>query len=1079
MLKTIHGNRTETLMEALLSDLARPLADPFSAEVILVQNPGMARWLGQQIAMDAGIAANLEFPLPASFVWRIQQAWLGESQETGAFDKDSLRWQVFDLLDGLLAQAAFAPLQCYLHDDPQQVRRYQLSDRIADLFDQYLIYRADMLLAWESGQLPEDGDALWQAYLWRAIVQRTQGGHRAGRLQRVLANAGQAPQGEIPRRVSVFGLTALAPVHLQLLALLAEHAEVTLYLLNPCREYWADLQDDKGQARKRALWRRNGATDVSALLDVGNPLLASMGQMGQVLVDQLLELEVDNQHVFDEPSPQSLLQHLQADILELRDRRCASAGERPWLDGADHSLQIHACHSPLREVQILQDQLQRCFDELPQLAPRDILIMAPDISVYAPWIEAVFGTAEGKRQIPWSIADLGGASAPLMQAVNELLRLPDSRLQATRVLSLLEVPALAARFGIDAAGLERLRLWVRESAIRWGSDAGMREDLGLPANGANTWAAGLERLFCGYAMPAGSDMIDGVLPLDDVEGSEADWLGGLAELLRQLSAWRQELARPVDADGWMQRINRLLAGFFRPALEEETLLQGVRSAMAALQSRCAQMGFSQALSLPLIRAELTQALSAAEGSRHFIAGGLTFCNMVPMRSIPFRVIALLGMNDADYPRQADRIPFDLMAAAPRPADRSRRHDDRYLFLEALLCARERFHISYVGNSQRNNSRKNPSVLVSELLDYVKQSWRLQEQGNDPAEPLLVRHPLQPFSPRYFDGADPRLFSYDDHWLRAASTLKAASPGFIDGQLKDEILEVDVQSLIAFLLNPAAWFLRHRLGLRLPTGEDVLEDEEPFKLTGYLSARLSAEALQGRLQGQDPTTERERMIASGELPHGRVGALLLEDIMASTEAMAERVTRRLNRGRDSLEVDLHLGGCHLTGWLQGVTASGLLAYRGWELKDKDRMRLWVGHLLLSLLRSQDHDDGAEVFSEHVALGHTLQLAPVQHPQQHLETLLQAWRAGQHQPLPFFLGASLAYVTNRQKDPATALDKAASTWENGYEDGLKNASIAMAFRGHSPLDDPAFVDWALRIAEPLHAASKTLTAARDKP
>ncbi|MBF0255925.1 MAG: exodeoxyribonuclease V subunit gamma, partial [Gammaproteobacteria bacterium] len=728
MLQTIHSNRMERLVQALLERLQRPLRDPLASEIILVQNPGMARWLSQQLALAGGIAANLEFPLPASFAWRMQQVWLGQDLDLGTYDKQSLRWQLMAILPALLPQPQFLGLRQYLDVADEEIRRYQLCGRIADLFDQYLVYRPQMLLDWQQGSLPSQADAAWQALLWRALVARTPGEHRAALYQRFLQQASAAPaeliREKLPERVSVFGLSALAPVYLKVLEVLAEHAEVCLYLLNPCAEYWADIQDDKGQARRRARWRRQGQQDQSALLDVGNPLLASMGQVGQALLDQLLEAGAAEAQLFAEPAGANLLQQLQGDILQLQDRSSGLLAERSLIDPADRSVQIHACHSPMREVQVLHDQLRACFDELDDLEPRQLVVMAPDIASYAPWIEAVFGNASGERHIPWSIADLPPLDAPLLRGLEQLLRLPESRFEASAVLSLLELPALAARFGIDGAGLERIRRWVQETAIRWGKDGQMRAELGLPATQANSWEAGLQQLFFGYALAPQGQLYEGVLAYADIEGAEAEWLGNLAELLRQLDHWRRELARPLPAQAWVERINRLLAAFFRPNPDEAELLQRVRNALVDLAQRCQQSGFDQPLSLHLIRAELNQALASSQGAQRFMVGGVTFCNMVPMRSIPFRVICLLGMNDGQFPRRDDPLGFDLMAQLPLASDRSRRLDDRYLFLEALLSARERLYISYVGNSQRDNSPRNPSVLVSELIDYLQRGWRL-------------------------------------------------------------------------------------------------------------------------------------------------------------------------------------------------------------------------------------------------------------------------------------------------------------------------------------------------------------------
>jgi len=454
----------------------------------------MARWIAHQLAQRNGISARLDFPLPARFLWRVLQAWLPAAPDVTRFDQGALLWRVYKQLPELLDQSAFAPLTRYLADDASGLKLYQLARRIADLFNQYLVLRPDLVLGWEQGT-----DQHWQAVLWCAL---------AGRI----------------------------PVH--------------LFFLNPCREYWSDLVDERGQARRRARAQRAGRPDPTGLLDLGNPLLASLGHAGQIFLDQLLELGgLDHDH-FVSPRGDGLLQRVQRDLLELVDPR----GLEPQIIARDDpSLQFHSTHGPLREIQVLHDRLLHLFERLDGLEPRDIIVMAPDIDRYAPYAEAVFGAADGPMRIPWSIADRRvGGERPVLDAVRFLLTLPSSRFEASELLSLLEVPALRRRFELDHQGLERIRIWVRESEVRWGEDGAMRADLGLPDEPANTWAFGLKRLFLGYALPpdAADEPCAGVLPYPDLEGSEVADLGQLAALVETLGSWRRRLAVPRSLAGW-------------------------------------------------------------------------------------------------------------------------------------------------------------------------------------------------------------------------------------------------------------------------------------------------------------------------------------------------------------------------------------------------------------------------------------------------------------------------------------------------------------------------------------------------
>ena len=890
MLDIHHSNRLEVLMDRLAAVLDRPLSDPFGEEFLVAQNQGMARWLAQQLAVRTGIAANLRFPLPARLVWDLLGCWFADLPAESDWDKERLLWRIFALLPGLAADPAFAEPARYLAGEPRELKTYQLARRISDLFDQYLVYRPDLVLDWEQGR----GDDHWQARLWRRLAADIETPHRAvlfARLATALRD-GTPPRVPLPERVLVFAPTALPPVYCQVLTGLAGLIPVHLFVLNPCREFWADLADEARVARERLRALLAGAPDGSTLLDLGNPLLASWGHGGMAFQEQLMDMSDDWQDGFVDPDPDpdhgTLLGMVQGDILDLRDRRRTDPAERTPLDPADDSIQVHACHGRHREVQVLHDRLLRCFETLPDLKAREILCMAPDIDAYAPHIDAVFGAAPPERRIPWSIADRRlGAEQPLLAAITGLLGLPAARLGAAEVIDWLEVPAIARRFGLSAADGERIRTWVTETGIRWGLDGAMRADLDLPGEDANSWAFGLRRLFLGLALPPGDRLCEGVLPYPDLEGPETEALGGLADFIDTLGRWRRELARRRTLPEWCAALARMLGDLCDPDEEEEERLLPLRTALEALARNAEAAGHKVPVGLDILRAEVGQVLESADPAPRFLTGRVTFCNMVPMRSIPARVLCLLGMNATEFPRDQLPLSFDLMAAAPRRGDRARREDDRHLFLEAVLSARDRLYLSYQGNDQHDNAVRVPSVLVEELLDYCRRSFR-DADGAGPLDRLLIRHPLQPFSRRLFDGSDPRRFSYRDDWCRAARAAREpgsdcfAAPGTLASAVPVAAAdatavsaELDLDDLIRFLQMPPAWYLTRTLGLRPLAEDEALAEAEPFCLDS-----LSAWQLRQRLfalAGEDrPADAVEALLrAGGDLPHGAAAGVLLE------------------------------------------------------------------------------------------------------------------------------------------------------------------------------------------------------------
>lgn len=1071
MLKVYHSNRLEVLAEALAGVTAEPLSDPFRAEVVVVQNPGMARWINQRLAELTGIGARLDYPLPAAFFWQVLGAWLPEAPEPELFDRDALMWRILRLLPEHLGPeqlggAAFAPLQRYLAGDAPELRLFHLARRVADLFDQYLVLRPDLVLAWEDGQ-----DDHWQARLWRALGEEAGHAHRA----RLLADLdlamgeGAPPAGVLPERVSLFGLSALAPVYVRLLGDLARFLPVHCFCLNPSRQYWADLVDERGQARRRARAARAGAPDPTGLLDLGNPLLASLGHAGQVFLDQLLELGGEDLDRFVVPEGDTLLHQVQRDLLDLRDPR-----DTPLVPSAadDCSIQVHSVHGPLREVQVLHDRLLRLFERLPHLEPREVVVMAPDIDLYAPYVEAVLGAAPPEQRIPWSIADRRvGAEQPVLQALRQLLQLPRSRFEASEVLSLLEIPAVRRRFGLDESGVERCRVWVVESGVRWGEDGAMGAALGLPEERANTWAFGLDRLFLGYALPPDpdADPYGEILPYIDLEGGEVAWLGGLQGLVETLGAWRRRLGPARAPEDWRATLNALLAELFAPDADEAPVLQLVRDRLDALVALAGRTGFRGTLSLDVMRSLLEGVLDDSRGAQRFLTGRVTFCNMVPMRSIPFRVVCLIGLSGEAFPRSQRPSSFDLMAQAPRRGDRSRRRDDRYLFLEALLSARDVLYLSWVGRDQRDDSLKVPSVVVSELLDYLRQGHGWPQQG-------VVQHPLQPFGRAYFDGSDPRLFSYSRVWAEAARSDPGSSvPIFAEADLgppDDGLRILTIDALVRFLRNPARYYLTQRLGLRLPDEAEAPVDLEPFDAIGLERYGLRQSLLRQRLAGRDRDALLARLRGAGLLPHGIPGELVLEEQLEVVEPFCERLAAFADEAAlEPLEVDLVLGDFRLQGRLTGLRSGGLLDSRLGTLRCKDRLAIWVRHLVLNALAPEGIPREGRFLAEDA----TLTLAPVADARGLLVDLLELRWEGLKCPLPFHPESALAWL--KQEEYGDAFRKA---WCDAYSPNPESSdpAVLIAFRGRDPLG-PAFEASARRILGPMLQHATTAKPGKETP
>ena len=986
MLRVYHSNRLDVL-EALMEFIVERerLDDPFEPEMILVQSTGMAQWLQMTLSQKFGIAANIDFPLPASFIWDMFVRVLPEIPKESAFNKQSMSWKLMTLLPQLLEREDFTLLRHYLTDDSDKRKLFQLSSKAADLFDQYLVYRPDWLAQWETGHLVEGlGEAqAWQAPLWKALVEYTDElgqprWHRANLYQRfieTLESATTCPPG-LPSRVFICGISALPPVYLQALQALGKHIEIHLLFTNPCRYYWGDIKDPAYLAKLLTRQRRHSFEDRELPLfrdsenagqlfnsdgeqDVGNPLLASWGKLGRDYIYLLSDLESSQElDAFVDVTPDNLLHNIQSDILELENRAVAgvnieefsrSDNKRP-LDPLDSSITFHVCHSPQREVEVLHDRLLAMLEEDPTLTPRDIIVMVADIDSYSPFIQAVFGSAPADRYLPYAISDRRARqSHPVLEAFISLLSLPDSRFVSEDVLALLDVPVLAARFDITEEGLRYLRQWVNESGIRWGIDDDNVRELELPATGQHTWRFGLTRMLLGYAMESAQGEWQSVLPYDESSGLIAELVGHLSSLLMQLNIWRRGLAQERPLEEWLPVCRDMLNAFFLPDAETEAAMTLIEQQWQAIIAEGLGAQYGDAVPLSLLRDELAQRLDQERISQRFLAGPVNICTLMPMRSIPFKVVCLLGMNDGVYPRQLAPLGFDLMSQKPKRGDRSRRDDDRYLFLKALISAQQKLYISYIGRSIQDNSERFPSVLVQELIDYIGQSHYLpgdEALNCDESEArvkahLTCHHTRMPFDPQNYQPGN--LQSYAREWLPAASQAGKAHSEFVQPLPFTLPETVPLETLQRFWAHPVRAFFQMRLQVNFRTEDSEIPDTEPFILEGLSRYQINQQLLNVLVEQDDAERLFRRFRAAGDLPYGAFGEIFWETQCQEMQQLADRVIACRQPGQ-SMEIDLACNGVQITGWLPQVQPDGLLRWRPSLLSVAQGMQLWLEHLV---------------------------------------------------------------------------------------------------------------------------------------
>jgi exodeoxyribonuclease V gamma subunit len=1059
------SNRLISLSEELAKLLAEPTDHAFREEVVVVPSLGLRRWLSLEIARINRVCANVSFPFVSDFIDSLPAKLLTTGAKLPRIAPEEMTWAVHRILPGLLERKPFNAVRAYLSDsDP--LKLFQLSERIAQLFDQYLVYRPEMIARWADEKVRGSDEEAWQATLWRALGADEMIGAARAEAQKARDSTSKS---DLPRRLFVFGITALPPIYLEALFAVAKSRDVHLFLLRPSSQYHGDDLTPKQRVR-----RKIAPAEASA----GNPLLTSLGRQGSYLTELLIDTDErlgpllrDSTESFTTGPGQSLLATLQSDILHATNRGLSEPAKME-IDPDDDSLLVHSCHSPMREVEVLYDRLLDLFARDRTLRPRDILVMIPEIEKYSPLVHAVFEYPENPaRKIPYSISDRHPRSeSVVIDTFLQLLQLPTGRCTAEEIFGFISSPVVAQRFEFSEDDLSLIRTWIEKTNISWGIDGQHRERIGLPATQANTWRFGLDRMLLGYAMRGDNRRLyEDVLPYDELEGDGGELLGRFVSVAEKIFALVELFgpARPLSE--WLPLLRASIDDLLESEDEEHVRdLRYLRRTISNLGRTAEAMGAAQKVEFGVLRHHLTSLLGAMQQRGGFLRGGVTFCALKPARSIPARVICLLGMSDDIFPRRPQLPEFDLMAKR-KLGDPSPREDDRYAFLETIISAGERLHLSYVGRSIIQNSEIPPSVVISELLDYANQAFAFPG-GVSARDYLTLEHPLQAFSPRYFDQArqDARLFSYSE--TNAAATLAATRitatemPPFLQSALpepEEPSRTIELTELVRFLYHPTQYFLKTRMGLQLREFDTCLPDDEPIELGPLKKYSVRQELLTERI---DTAAADLRIFAArGELPPGTIGQMQLRSLDREAERFASIVRPHIGESAkgEPLVVDIRCGKFSLTGRIETIYGGKVVHYRCASLNLRDRLRAWVDHLASSAM-------GGEAPAETLLIGmdevwEWQKISDVEKP---LQDLCALYWEGITRPIPLFPASALAFAEAELSGHKDPLKKARSVWESGYQTkGEKNdEAIALIFHEGDPLDEE-FVGLARRVFGPL--------------
>jgi len=1138
MIEIHSSNRIERLAEHLGRWLAEhPPADPMAPLWVLVPSRGMERFLGDHLAMASGISAGVRHAFPARIVRALLRSALDDApldldrEESDPWDPDSLTWAILEELPALRDQAEFQDLTRYLERMDargHEVRReeYHLARMAANLLDEVAAYRPEWARAWSRGDpLPlqgpdgpvdeENARALWQRTLWQALERRL-GPHPLSSLPEGTARLGDPrPIEGLPERLALFGISALPPSFLEVLLALGRRADITvrLDLLTATRGYVGDHPT----ARQARQIRNDAPGTPEEDLHLLHPLVESFGGMQIEFLGRLQRRLGDDlpedlcEDPVSEDAPPSQLRVLQQQML---DGVLQSQGTREATP--DGTLVFHSAHTLARQVQILRDEILAAMDRDPTLQPRDFLVMCADVEATAPLVQAIFGMEQDRKgrlkvhdpgpdlpRIPVGIADMRPRDAnPVAHAALQLMKLARGRFRAGEVLDFLALNPVCEKAGLDHDDIDRLSLLLEDAGARHGVDEGHRAADGLPAERRFTWEHALDRLVFGAASSswAPPDPIFGIAPrlLEDPEDSRRVGLfAAFFETLREACArirgapfhepcTPERTARSPAR--WLEDLSDAVPSVVAITEKRSWQWEQVLAALADLSSTPAGEPDARPLDLWTLEAWLEAALESGVRVHGLLQGGINFAGLVPMRTIPFRVVALLGLDEENFPRKGHRASFDLLGLHPAPGDRNPRSEDRLLLLEALLSARDRLWVFWNGRGVRDNQDRPLPVPLEEMLDVIVRTFVGDDVSAEARERFIVRHRMQPFHPDGFVEGPHR--SYDARMLPGARALigpRSDPRAFLPPEEPLRAGESDEQPVLPLrdleraLRNPARFLVERRLRARLERQSSTRLEMDPLD-----ESQIGLWDLMDRLQDwlQDGVIDFEgiksRLMALPELPSGVPGEQAVRSLWSQALVLHE-AAKEVRRGaprRCAVDITYQEPRVRLTGSVPRLYDGGLLLIVPEEPGAGTLLRLWLRHLAVSAMGPHPEGQPTFVFYPEPVLWkdkrkvyeragqYRFEGIPREKARSVLQQLLEVAIQASRGPVPLFPGSSYQYVeTRRKSDVRTkALDAARRKWKGQEHESascdIQDPYVARVFgdaepwgeEGSEPTADP---------------------------
>lgn len=861
------SNQLYVLKEMILAVMQdEPLTEVFATEKIIVQSHGMEQWLNIEQAKRLDIVANVEYQFIGKAVWSFYHAILPEIPEKNLLTIEMMTWIFMMILADHLQDEELKSIQHQL-DLSDQKQWFQFANAIAKLFDQYLVYRPDWLKKWQMHQsvndLEKEKDQIWQTHLWCLFVQKCKALHLKTRLEvhfealEMLKNSSKSDlskNSNFPKRVLIFGAGSIPILFFDFLYEVSRFIPVYFFHMTPTNDY---LQD---------------TTKYNVNNKEMNPLLIHWGAVARDFEKKILEYPAIKKEslMFSLPTKvPTLLNQIQS--LVVKNERNA---EKQEIDANDVSIQFANCYGVLREVEALHDYLLHQFNQNPDLTLNECVVMTPDIDKYAPYIEAVFKNAPQDRFLPYDISDRKYARLdPLINGFFLLLDLPNQPIDLPYLFDVLSLSPILAHFGLSESNLAVIKDWFLDSGTNWG----------LNETASYSLDSGIERMLLGYMMSSDQQLWHELAAYEQVQGQNALIIGKMAHFIQSLKEWKHKLAQPCSIYDWQTRLNALIEAFFEFDSESTKSQTKLQQTLTKCAEEIQKTHFDLDLEQAVIQKMLEKRVGDEYISNRFLIGKINFCTLMPMRNVPFKLVAILGLNEGEYPRQFDFPSYNLMAKYPRSSDRSRQKDDRYLFLEAILSAEQWLYLSYVGRDIQNDEPRYPSILIEDLMDFIQNGFKIAiDESQDLIAHLTQTQPRMPYDEAQFMG-EKRSFAKE--WL--PEKMEEDPYSFLAPLPKMTITQIDLSDLVAFFKNSIKFFLRQRLNFYYETDEQELPDSECFDLNSLAQYKIKAAQLKACLARQNKTQEANWLIHSNQLPQELFGALTYEALAEQTQLIYQK------------------------------------------------------------------------------------------------------------------------------------------------------------------------------------------------